>query len=195
MRVVSTLRTEREDERTRRGERTGLTTDCAYGLLGNVRRRETIRRLQSATDGLPVSAVAEHIAETTADDDPDDPDDPDDRYRPIYVSLQQHHIPRLVETDVVRYDPEGKRLAHGPRFEELASYLGGSEPGSDRATLTFALSAVGLALVVGAVLGPPAIGSVGTLWPLVVCLSLVLLTTLPATGGGRFSGVRSGRSD
>jgi hypothetical protein len=192
MRVVSTLRTEREDERTRRGERTGLTTDCAYGLLGNVRRRETIRRLQSATDGLPVSAVAEHIAETTADDGSEAAGD---SYRPIYVSLQQHHIPRLVETDVVRYDPEAKRLAHGPRFEELASYLGGSEQGSDRATLTFALSAVGLALVVGAALGPPAIGSVGTLWPLVVCLSLVLLTTLPATGGGRFSGVRPGRSD
>ncbi|WP_254538267.1 DUF7344 domain-containing protein [Halomarina litorea] len=150
-----------------------MTKDEAYGILGNCRRRKLIHLLASADEGLPVSTVAQHIAETATGDDRS----AEDRYRPIYVSLQQHHIPKLVDFEVIRYDEEAKRVAPGHNFEELARYV--DDASLDRYTVVPPLlSGAGMVFVVLIALGPPVVGSIDVRWPLFACLLAIFVTSL-----------------
>ena len=100
------------DNRTNghKGDQTGLkvlTTDDVFKLLSNYRRREVLELLREHGP-MNKRALAESI---------------DGEYKPVYISLHQCHLPKLVRGDVLTEDRDTYAL--GPNADELLAYIDG----------------------------------------------------------------------
>lgn len=109
----------RQEESTA-GESTALTTDEAFELLSNHRRRYAIHHLQregtSDIGGLSRQVAAwENGTEPTAVTSAE-------RKR-VYTSLQQFHLPKLDEKGVVEYDERAGEVTLSDGAEGLDVYL------------------------------------------------------------------------
>ncbi|WP_101297799.1 DUF7344 domain-containing protein [Halegenticoccus soli] len=140
-----------------------------FAVLSNDRRREIINQLSTHERAMPLQEIAKHVAVAEADERRSAVD----RYKSVYVSLQQTHVPKLVETGVVEHDEGTNLLFPGPRFDSVESYLRNARdqraPRESNAPYLW-IGTVGIALIVvlgldAFSLGPEAIRfvSVGTL--------------------------------
>ncbi|MGM0592546.1 MAG: DUF7344 domain-containing protein [Halobacteriota archaeon] len=146
-----------------------------FHILGNDRRREVIHRLSATERPVPISNLAESIAEEEAGPNSSG----DDLYRSVYVSLHQTHLPKLVEEDVVEYDVELGEIRPGSRLKEVSLYVGQSS--NYRKTLDEApliTSTMALLVILGSYYGFPLLSNVSVgVWG-VFFLCLIALTTI-----------------
>ena len=97
----------------------GLSEDTVFSLLAAGRRRAVLRALEEAGGDLPLSALTREVARAegvAADADPG-------RFKTVYVSLYQTHVPALDDAGVVEYDADGKLVRLTPRAAPLFAYL------------------------------------------------------------------------
>ena len=80
----------------------GLSETRIHEVLSNDRRRMAIEYLQDGD--LTLRELSERIAEAETGESPP----PRNIRQSAYVSLQQTHIPKLAELDIVNYDEESK---------------------------------------------------------------------------------------
>jgi hypothetical protein len=140
---------EAEETATDRGQST-TDENLVFDLLKNDRRRQLIELFERDRDALAISDVAEFIAEREAEDT-----SPDNLYKSVYVSLQQTHLPKLAEHDVVRYDRDEGLIRPGENLDEVLAYtrLGGST--ADGPPIELFVSLLGLCVTLGVFFGVP----------------------------------------
>lgn len=107
-----------------------LSEDRIFSLLSAGRRRELLRGLEAAGGPVHLSDLTREVAlaegiEADADAG---------KFKTVYVSLYQTHVPALVDAGAVEYDPAEKLVELTPRAAPLFTYLdiaGGSRgPGT-----------------------------------------------------------------
>lgn len=132
-----------------------ITHDECFDLLSNHRRRYALHYLQQNGSAATLGELSEHVAawenETAVDDL-----SYDERKR-VYTSLQQVHLPRMDEADVVRFDDREGVIEIGPAADDLDVYLEIVQ-GRD---VPWSVFYFGLAVMNALVVGAFAIG----LWP------------------------------
>jgi len=100
---------------------TALTCDECFELLSNPRRRYVLYCLRDTEDGASLGELAERIA-AWENDVPLDEVSYRERKR-VYTSLQQVHLPRLDDGEVVDFDDQSGVVTAEAAFEELTEYL------------------------------------------------------------------------
>lgn len=98
---------------------TTLEEDTVFDLLGNERRRASLKRLIDVDGETPVGELARDVA---ADIGPESPP-PEDVQRSVYISLCQSHLPKLDRASIVEYDADVKTVKPGPAFAAVEPYL------------------------------------------------------------------------
>ncbi|WP_254535567.1 DUF7344 domain-containing protein [Halomarina litorea] len=87
------------------------TTDEAFELLGDYRRRQVVTWLQEAERPVAVAELArgvtQHGGDTTR----------------VRLELDQHHLPKLDEALVVEYDREAGTVHAGERLGDLSELV------------------------------------------------------------------------
>jgi hypothetical protein len=117
--------------------------DVVFELLGNHRRRECLKYLDTTEPPVDVRELAQHVAEAIeTDHDPE-------LERSIYTTLCQTHLPRLDERGIVDYDSTGKRVSTGPAFDAIRPYIDEAStwsvgPGLSGVLLAISLTSVAL---------------------------------------------------
>lgn len=76
-----------------RSARTTISTDQAYSILNNERRRMVIRYLADIEDTVSTRELSHHIAEVE-----------EASRQTVYISLYQNHLGRLSDAGVIEYD-------------------------------------------------------------------------------------------
>lgn len=144
-----------------------------HDVLRNDRRRLTIRCLRDAEeDRLALSDLSEQVAALETGESPP----PADKRQSVYVSLQQTHLPKLSELDVVEYDTDRKSVTLRDRVEEIEVYMEVvPQYGLTWGEFYFVLGLVGLLTTVAVSLGTVLFGN---LPPLVVSAVLFLVLTV-----------------
>lgn len=99
---------------------TVLAENTVYQLIGNSRRRAVINILLSKNQSVTLSELARQTAEVTSERENVDPSD---IYKSVYVSLQQNHLPKLHEHDVVVYDVDSGSVSPGPQLHRFVPYI------------------------------------------------------------------------
>lgn len=101
------------------GPTAALSEDTVFSLLAAGRRRAVLRTLEAADGELPLSVLTREVAvaEGVA------PDADAGRFKTVYVSLYQTHVPALADAGVVEYDAERKVACLTGRAEPLFAYL------------------------------------------------------------------------
>ena len=154
----------------------GMDESEVFHILGNDRRREIICTLAEENEELSVSDLARQIA-----DKEEDVESSKNLYKSVYVSLQQTHLPKLAEKDIVIYDKDTQRVDSGPTFSQIQPYL--RETNGQATTLRLVvpllLSAFGLLVALGLTMRIPIIESVGTV--VVSAIFLLLIVVLVAS--------------
>jgi len=100
------------------GDHGVLSDEEVFDLLGNGRRRRTLLYLYGEDGPHGVREVADHVARLE-----DCADDPENCRQSVYVSLQQSHLPRLADLDVVEYDGQRAVVSKGEQFDAVEPYL------------------------------------------------------------------------
>lgn len=126
------------------GRSGSLKESEVFHILGNDRRRAIVQLLADDLARLEISAVATQIAADESETEPV----PNNRYKSVYVSLQQTHLPQLEEDGVIEYDSSAKTIEPGPNFEDVLQYVNGHD-GDHSTVLTvhLALAIFGLGSV------------------------------------------------
>ena len=98
------------------GARPTLSTNTVFELLLDQRRRYALYYLSKKVGAVPLQELAEQIAlwegEPTYD-----------RVERISTGLHHRHIPKLVDTDVARYDPNRETIELLESAGQLEPYL------------------------------------------------------------------------
>lgn len=140
--------------RTHASDRSEMAQTDVHMLLQNERRQQLLEIL-ARRDGLSPRELSEIIAERESNQDPP----PRNVRHSVYVALQQSHIPKLVDYDVVEYDEGVDRVQLGTHAADVFAYL----PGGTKSGLTWSeyytiLSVSSVLTILGAVLDAPIIG-------------------------------------
>lgn len=98
-----------------------LPDDVVFGLLSNERRRLVLRYLYEYQDPTTLSDLAEHIASTEKDKSVSALSS-SERKR-VYVGLQQFHLPKLDDANVIDYSKSRGRVHLRPGADQLLRYL------------------------------------------------------------------------
>ena len=151
---------------TEETEESGTTTDVTeipyddcFDLLSNHRRRYALHYLQQQGEEATLGELADHVAAWENDIDTDAVSY-DERKR-VYTSLQQVHLPRMDNLDVVEFDDREGRVTIGDAAEHLDVYLE-IVHGNDISWSSFYLGLVlvNAGLLAGGVLGVPLLAAV-----------------------------------
>jgi hypothetical protein len=145
-----------------------------FHILGNDRRRATIRNLTESGGTIAVSELAERIAAYEADT----AEQADDLYKSVYVSLRQTHLPKLEDQGVIEYDPDTQTIRPGKQMEQIRVYTETpSRVETLKQSIYLFLSSIGLLVVVGAELGVPVLSALDTeLWAAVVLVLIIVVS-------------------
>ena len=124
----------------------GIDESEVFHILGNDRRREIICTLIDEDGALPVSDLARRIASEEGGEESSK-----NLYKSVYVSLQQTHLPKLAEKEIVVYDTDAQRVKPGPTFSQIRPYLRETTPEESplRLAVPLFLSALGLLVALG----------------------------------------------
>jgi len=131
-----------------------------HDILRNSRRRLTIESLRKAEHGsLSVRDLSEQIAGLETGETPP----PRDKRQSVYVSLQQTHLPKLDELEIVDHDPEERTVSLGEHVSEVEVYMEVvPEYGLSWGEYYFALGLLGLLVTVAALVGVPFLADIGS---------------------------------
>lgn len=144
-----------------------VSTDEAFELLSNKRRRYTVHHLKWNGPRVELGDLSEHIA--AWENGTSIQDISADERKRVYTSLQSHHLPKMDEQGIVTYDDRAGEVELTNHGDELDVYLevvdGRDIPWSQ---YYLGLSAVNAALIV-------AVGA--DVWP---------MTLLPDLAWGAF---------
>jgi len=169
---------------TEETEESGTTTDVTeipyddcFDLLSNHRRRYALHYLQQQGEEATLGELADHVAAWENDIDTDAVSY-DERKR-VYTSLQQVHLPRMDNLDVVEFDDREGRVTIGDAAEHLDIYLE-IVHGNDISWSSFYLGLVlvNAGLLAGGVLGVPLLAAVPGVGWAVFAVTTFLVTSL-----------------
>jgi len=143
--------------RTRGEQGASIGEADIHDVLRNDRRRMVLEQLGDAETPVSARELSEAIAARESGSDPP----PRDVRRSVYISLQQTHLPKLDDLDVVDYDDATREVRPGDNAAEVGVYM----EVVPRYGLSFAefhagLGALGALLVVAAAVGVPALSAV-----------------------------------
>jgi len=116
---------------------TALEEDTVFDLLGNERRRASLKQLLTSEDETPVGELARDVAERITDESTVS----EDLQRSVYISLCQSHLPKLDKAAIVEYDSDVKTVRRGPAFEQVKPYLE-TQPSTGREWLYYTVTSV-----------------------------------------------------
>ncbi|ELZ93093.1 MULTISPECIES: DUF7344 domain-containing protein [Haloferax] len=133
----------------------GLSETRIHEVLSNDRRRMAIEFLQDGD--LTLRELSERIAEAETGESPP----PRNIRQSAYVSLQQTHIPKLVELDIVHYDEESKVVSLAEAGDVTVYMEVVPEGELSWSEYYAALAALGIVLMIAVVVGVPVISAVG----------------------------------
>jgi len=157
--------------------RDGITHDDCFDLLSNHRRRYALYYLQQNGDGATLGELADYVAAWENDIEADAVSY-DERKR-VYTSLQQVHLPRMDEMDVVEFDDREGRVRIGPAAEDIDVYLEVVQGDDTRwSSFYFSLVLVNAGLLTGAVLGVPLLASIPGIGWAIFAVTTFLVTSL-----------------
>ncbi|MFB6267720.1 MAG: hypothetical protein ABEI31_08680 [Halodesulfurarchaeum sp.] len=129
-----------------------LDQSAIHDVLSNDRRRMVLEALEEAGGPVPVRELSEYIASRESEADPP----PRDLRKSVYVSLQQTHLPKLSELDIVEYDSQEKTVRPGERAGNVNVYMEVVPTyGLAWSEYYIALSVLGLLLVVASHVSVP----------------------------------------
>jgi len=108
-------------EKTRDTDATGRTdsdvpTTTIFNLLANHRRQLTLQYLTSTVGAVPLRDVADQIALWEGEHTKE-------RCERICTSLVHVHLPKLVDAEIVRYDPNRETIELRETADQLAPFL------------------------------------------------------------------------
>ncbi len=136
-RVVTTLVGDEPD---------ALSTELAFRLLANQRRRHVVETLLEASEPLTLTELVEAVVEAEASTT-----DAESSLRDsVYASLHQTHLPWLVAEDIVEYDTADDRIVLTDRGTRLRQYLETPQPQpvANRWPLVYLGAAIGFGAVI-----------------------------------------------
>ncbi|POG53791.1 DUF7344 domain-containing protein [Haloferax marisrubri] len=133
----------------------GLSETRIHEVLSNDRRRMAIEFLQDGD--LTLRELSERIAEAETGESPP----PRNIRQSAYVSLQQTHIPKLAELDIVNYDEESKVVSLAEAGDVTVYMEVVPEGELSWSEYYAALAALGIVLMIAVVVGVPVISGVG----------------------------------
>jgi hypothetical protein len=148
----------------REGRQSDIGEAEIHDVLRNDRRRMVLEHLGDASGAVSARDLSEAIAARESGSDPP----PRDVRRSVYISLQQTHLPKLDDLDVVDYDEDEREIRPGANAAEVGVYM----EVVPRYGLSFAefhagLAALGALLVAAASIGVPVLSSVSAaVWAL-----------------------------
>lgn len=96
---------------------TELSMEEAYSILSSERRRMVVGLLMEKPEPVPLSDLATQVA--LLEEESRDDEVRDDKYKSVYVSLYQNHIPRMEDAGLIQRD-DHDRLQGTSLLEELA---------------------------------------------------------------------------
>lgn len=150
-----------------------LSETSIHEVLSNDRRRMVIELLQQEGEAT-LRELSERIAAYETGESPP----PRNIRQSAYVSLQQTHIPKLVELDIVAYD-EREKLAELKRSNRVEVYMEVVPEGEITWSEYYAgLGALGVAAMVATAAGVPAFASVGAVPIAAAVFALILCSAL-----------------
>ncbi|KTG20252.1 DUF7344 domain-containing protein [Haloferax profundi] len=150
---------------------TELSETRIHEVLSNDRRRMAIEFLQGGD--MTLRELSERIAEAETGESPP----PRNIRQSAYVSLQQTHIPKLDELDIVTYDDESKQVSLA-EAGDVTVYMEVVPEGELSWSEYYAvLSALGLVMMIAVVVDVPVISTLGA-----PVLASVLFAIIGASG-------------
>ncbi|ELZ58104.1 MULTISPECIES: hypothetical protein [unclassified Haloferax] len=133
----------------------GLSETRIHEVLSNDRRRMAIEFLQDGD--LTLRELSERIAEAETGESPP----PRNIRQSAYVSLQQTHIPKLAELDIVHYDEESKVVSLAEAGDVTVYMEVVPEGELSWSEYYAALAALGIVLMIAVAVGVPVISAIG----------------------------------
>lgn len=90
---------------------TGVGKDTLFEILKNERRRRTLQLLAERGDSVHISDILSALVT-------------DDRTKQdIFPSIRQHHLPKMAEVGLVKYDLNEGTVKRGEHFSDVEPYL------------------------------------------------------------------------
>lgn len=94
-----------------------LDKDDVFDILSNARRRQLLFLLYGQGESVELSELAQDIADAEGGGG----DVGADRYKRVYISLYQTHVPKLKEHGIVEYDADSKTVEITDRVGEIVA--------------------------------------------------------------------------
>jgi len=179
-------------EDVRPTEPPSLSYDDCFDLLSNHRRRYALHYLQQCGQEVALGELTDQVAawENGVDVDAVSPA----QRKRVYTSLQQVHLPRMDDLDVVAFDEEG-RVVLGPAVDDLDVYLEVvREDDVPWSAFYLSLAVVNAALVGSVLLGVPGLAAVPEVGWMLFVLTTFLVAALAHVYLARTE-MRLGRGD
>ena len=153
-----------------------ISRDECFDLLSNHRRRYALRYLQQNGDSATIGELSDQIAAWENGIGTEEVSY--DQRKRVYTSLQQVHLPRMDDAEVIAYDDREGVVETGPAAEELDIYLEVVEGGGiSWAQLYVALAVFTAGVIAASIVGVPLLGSLpGLAW------AVFAVTTFALTG-------------
>lgn len=131
-----------------------------HDVLSNERRQLILKFLREAGGLLTARELSERIAEFETGESPP----PRNIRQSAYVSLHQTHLPKLDELDIVDYDQSAKTVELNDRARQVNVYME-TVPryGISWSEYYFAVSVLGILLVLAGEFGVPVLAEIGSL--------------------------------
>jgi len=102
-------------------DETRLSRDEAFEMLSNRRRRYILHYLQDTEAAVTLSELAEQVA--AWENETDTASISASERKTVYTSLQQFHLPKMDDADVVEFDRRAGDVRIADAAEELDIYL------------------------------------------------------------------------
>lgn len=93
-----------------------LDKDDVFDILSNARRRQLLFLLYGQGKSVKLSDLAQDIADAEGEGDAGA-----DRYKRVYISLYQTHVPKLKEHGIVEYDADTKTVEMTERVRDIVA--------------------------------------------------------------------------
>ncbi|WP_435345542.1 DUF7344 domain-containing protein [Haloarchaeobius sp. HRN-SO-5] len=114
-------RTAASDERLRVMTDGGLSKGEIFDVLRNQRRRFVLQYLKRRDEPVELGDLATQVAAWEYNS-PCEEVTSEQRKR-VYTTLQQTHLPRMADANIVEYDPDEGLIQPTPRTRDLSIYL------------------------------------------------------------------------
>lgn len=102
-------------------EESDPTNDDLYEVLSNRRRRYVIHALKRNEQSMELAELADQVAAWEEDTTIEQVDS--DTRKSVYTSLQQSHLSKMDEAEVVEFDKDRGIIDPGPKLDELDIYI------------------------------------------------------------------------